>query len=65
MTMCTKQKIYSFNMYYIKGKDMILSDFLSRKKCDYSNPHEILPVSFNMHSILHDRYFNVGNSEKY
>ena len=22
---------YSFNLYYIKGKDMILSDFLSRK----------------------------------
>ena len=23
---------YSFNLYYIKGKDMILSDFLSRNK---------------------------------
>ena len=23
---------YSFNLYYIKGKDMILSDFLSRQK---------------------------------
>ena len=23
---------YSFNLYYIKGKDMVLSDFLSRKK---------------------------------
>ena len=23
---------YSFNLYYIKGKDMILSDFLSRPK---------------------------------
>ena len=23
---------YSFNLYYIKGKDVILSDFLSRKK---------------------------------
>ena len=22
--------IYSFNLYYIKGKDMVLSDFLSR-----------------------------------
>ena len=22
---------YSFNLYYIKGKDMILSDFLSRQ----------------------------------
>ena len=25
---------YSFNLYYIKGKDMVLSDFLSRQKND-------------------------------
>ena len=37
---------YSFNLYYIKGKDMILSDFLSRQKHDDSNPHEIKPISF-------------------
>ena len=43
---------YSFNLYYIKGKDMILSDFLSRQKHDDSNPHEIIPISFNMQSIL-------------
>ena len=30
---------YSFNIYYIKGKDMVLSDFLSRQKNDDSNPH--------------------------
>ena len=24
---------YSFNLYYIKGKHMILSDFLSRQEC--------------------------------
>ena len=39
---------YSFNLYYMKGKDMILSDFLSRQKNDNSNPHEIIPVSFNI-----------------
>ena len=39
---------YSFNLYYMKGKDMILSDFLSRQTCDDSNPHEIIPISFNM-----------------
>ena len=33
---------YSFNLYYIKGKDMILSDFLSRQNHDDSNPHEII-----------------------
>ena len=42
---------YSFNLYYMKGKDMILSDFLSRQKVDDSNPHEIILISFNMRSF--------------
>ena len=29
----------SFNLYYMKGKDMILGDFLSRQNVDDSNPH--------------------------
>ena len=53
---------YSFNLYYMKGKDMILSDFLSRQKNDDSNPHEIIPISFNMCQILDDTYYN---EEKY
>ena len=32
---------YSFNLYYMKGKNMVLSDFLSRQKTDDSNPHEL------------------------
>ena len=39
---------YSFNLYYIRGKDMVLSDFLSRQQGDDSDPHEIIPISFNM-----------------
>ena len=35
---------YSFNLYYIKGKDMVLSDFLPRQKLDDSNPHELIPI---------------------
>ena len=46
---------YSFNVYYIKGKDMILSDFLSRQKHDYCNHHGIIPISSNMHNILNRR----------
>ena len=42
---------YSFN--YIKVKDMILSDFLSRQIKDDSNLHEIIPISFNIQEILH------------
>ena len=44
---------------------MILSDFLSRQKHDNSNPHEIIPISFNMHNILPSKYYNIGKSEKY
>ena len=43
---------YSFNLYYIKGKKLILNEFLSRQKHDDSNPHDIIPISFNMHNIL-------------
>ena len=51
---------YSFNLYYIKGKDLILSDFLSRQKHDDSNLHEIIPISFNMQGILQARFYNLG-----
>ena len=39
---------------------MILSDFLSRQRHDDSNPHEIIPISFNIHNILHEKYYNIG-----
>ena len=50
---------YSFNLYYIKGKDMILSDFLSRQIEDDSNLHEIIPISFNIWAILQESYHNM------
>ena len=65
---------YSFNLYYMKGKDMILSDFLSQQKSDDSNPSEIILISFNTYKILKDnRNFckcnnvtnSVGAHEKY
>ena len=36
--------------------------FLSRQKNDDSNPHEIIPISFNTYKILNDNYYNM---EKY
>ena len=56
---------YSFNLYYMKGKDMILSDFLSRQRIERSNPHEIIPISFDMKAILNDKYYNVGKENRY
>ena len=45
---------YLFNLYYMKGKDMILSDFLLQQKNDDSNPNAITPISFDMYQILED-----------
>ena len=55
---------YSFTLYYMKGKDMILSDFLSRQEKDKSDPHEIIPISFDMKTILNDRYYKVEKEEE-
>ena len=57
---------YSFNLYYMKGKDMILSDFLSRQGNDDSDPGEIIPISFNAYNILEENrnLDNLGMHEK-
>ena len=54
---------HSFNLFYIKWMDMILSDFISRQKDDDSDPHDIIPISFNMHNVLHEKYYNLGRME--
>ena len=55
---------YSINLYYIKGKDMVLSDFLSRQKSDDSNLHEIIPISFSIRNVLHKSYYRLGSLKK-
>ena len=50
---------YSFNLYYMKGKDMILSDFLSRQEIDKSDLHEIIPISFDVKAILNEKYYKI------
>ena len=50
---------YSFNLYYIKDKDMVLSDFLSRQLGNDSDPHETIPICFNMKEILKENYQNM------
>ena len=54
---------YSLNLYYIKGKDMILSDFLSRQDPGNEDTKEIIPISFNMKSVLQDKYYNANENE--
>ena len=52
---------YSFNLYYIKGKDMVLSDFLSRQKMEDSNPHEIIPISFTLKSLASNHFYQFNS----
>ena len=40
---------------------MVLSDFLSRQNNDDSNPHKIIPISFNMHQVIYKNYYNTEN----
>ena len=53
---------YSFNPYYIKGKDMVLSDSLCRQKTDNSNPHEIIPISFTLKSLSCEHFYQFNNT---
>ena len=43
---------YAFNLYFVKGKDMKIYDFLSRIDVDRGNLGEIIPISFNSFSML-------------
>ena len=58
---------YSFNLYYIKRKDMVLSDFLSRQKMDDSNPHELIPISFMLRSQVDNHFYQIDQprNDKY
>ena len=49
----------------MKGKDMILSDFLSRQTHDTSDPHEIIPISFNMYNALYEIYYRDDPIDRY
>ena len=37
---------YSFNLYYVKGRDMILADYLSRHRNKDLDSSELIPISF-------------------
>ena len=52
---------FSFNLYHIKGKDMVLSDFLSRQQIDDSNPHELIPILFLLRDQVRDYFYRIDN----
>ena len=55
---------YSFNLYYIKGKDMVLSDVLSRQKTDSSDPHEIIPISFTLKGLMGNHFYSINTTNE-
>ena len=55
----------SFDLYYMKGKDMILSGFLYRQIHDDSDPHEVIPISFNMYNTLYETYYRTELQDQY
>ena len=44
---------YSFNLYYVKGKDMILTDYLSRHRRRSDDPNDLIPISFRLTHPVH------------
>ena len=46
MRLLGRLSAYSFNLYYVKGRDMILSDYLSRHRQKDLDPSELIPISF-------------------
>ena len=46
MRLLDRLSAYSFNLYYVKGRDMILSDYLSRHIQKDLDPSELISISF-------------------
>ena len=49
----------------MKGKDMILSDFLLRQTHNDWDLHGIIPISFNMHKTIYKNYYKTETKERY
>ena len=46
MRLLDRLSAYSFNLYYVKGRDMILADCLSRNRSKDIDLSELIPISF-------------------
>ena len=46
MRLLDRLSVYSFNLYYVKGRDMILADYLSRHRNKDLDSSELIPISF-------------------
>ena len=46
MRLLDRLAAYSFNLYYVKGGDMIMADYLSHHQIKDSDTSELIPISF-------------------
>ena len=46
MRLLDRLSAYSINLYYVKGRDIILADYLSRNRSKDIDPSELIPISF-------------------
>ena len=47
---------YKFDIYFRKGKEMHISDFLSRHPDDEDSPNEIIPIAFMLQELETDKF---------
>ena len=47
---------YKFDIYFLKGKEMHISNFLSRHLDDEDSPNEIIPIAFMLQELETDKF---------
>ena len=61
--LCAQLSPYSFNLNYIKGKDILLADYLSRHHVHDNHITDLIPISFCWFSLfLHHKGFDTYHS---
>ena len=47
---------YKFDIYFLKGEEMHISDFLSRHPDDEGSPNEIIPIAFMLQELGNSKF---------
>ena len=64
MRLLDRLAAYSFNLYFVKGRDMITADYLSHHQTKDSDTSELIPISFcpmtAYHRCLEENAYRIG-----
>ena len=64
MRLLNRLAAYSFNLYYVKGRDMIMANYLPRHQTKDSDTSEPIPISFcpmtTYHRCLEENAYYIG-----